>query len=341
MIKQFKIPFALTFIALVLAFLIGGVKDMILVAVLCVLEISLSLDNAVANAAVLRNWSDKWRDRFMTFGLPVAVIGMRLLFPLLIVAVAGGIGLWQAARLALEAPDQYAAILTSAHHEVSAFGGAFLLMVFFGFMFNADKEEHWIEVIEKPFARLGRLSAIEVALTLGIIALVSTQLPDGERASFLLAGGGGVIAFIVAHGVGDLVGGDATGERIVREGVAGFMYLEVLDSSFSFDGVIGAFALTNNIFLIALGLGVGAAYIRQMTLILLKKGTLAQYRFLEHGAFWAIGALAAIMLCVNVDVPEVVTGLIGACTIGVAVVSSIIVQRREVTRDATSDNPAS
>ncbi|MDR5734726.1 DUF475 domain-containing protein [Caballeronia sp. LZ025] len=327
--KLFKIPLALTFIALVAALVLGGVKDMILVAVLCILEISLSLDNAVANAAVLRNWSQKWRDRFMVYGLPIAVFGMRLVFPLLIVCIAGHIGFIEAGKLALEAPQQYAAILTSAHHEVSAFGGAFLLMVFFKFMLDTDKDEHWIGIIERPLTRLGRLTAIETALTLAVIALVSLQLPEAERASFLFAGGGGVIGFIVAHGVGDLVGGDETGDRVVREGVAGFFYLELLDSSFSFDGVIGAFALTNNVFLIALGLGVGAAYIRQMTLILLQKGTLAQYRFLEHGAFWAIGALAVIMLGVTVDVPEVVTGLIGAFTICVAVVSSIIVQKRE------------
>ena len=327
--KLFKIPLALTFIALVAALVFGGVKDMILVAVLCILEISLSLDNAVANAAVLRNWSQKWRDRFMVYGLPIAVLGMRLVFPLLIVCIAGHIGFIEAGKLALEAPQQYAAILTSAHHEVSAFGGAFLLMVFFKFMLDTDKDEHWIGIIERPLTRLGRLTAIETALTLAVIALVSLQLPEAERASFLFAGGGGVIGFIVAHGIGDLVGGDDAGDRVVREGVAGFFYLELLDSSFSFDGVIGAFALTNNVFLIALGLGVGAAYIRQMTLILLQKGTLAQYRFLEHGAFWAIGALAVIMLCVTVDVPEVVTGLIGAFTICVAVVSSIIVQKRE------------
>ena len=311
------------------AFALGGVKDVVLVAVLCILEISLSLDNAVANAAVLRHWSEKWRDRFMTWGLPVAIFGMRLVFPLLIVAIAGHIGFFEAGKMALEAPRQYAQILTSAHHEVSAFGGAFLLMVFFKFMLDRDKDEHWISIVERPLARLGRLTAIEVALTLAVIAIVSTRLPDIERASFLVAGLGGVIAFVVSHGIGDFVGGDEAGNRVVRESVAGFLYLEMLDSSFSFDGVIGAFALTNNVFLIAIGLGVGASYIRQMTLILLKKGTLAQYRFLEHGAFWAIGALAVIMLSVNVDVPEVITGLIGAFTIGAAVISSIVVQRRE------------
>ncbi|PCE21531.1 DUF475 domain-containing protein [Burkholderia ubonensis] len=330
MLKDFKIPLSLTVLALVVAYWLGGVKDMLIVAVLCVLEISLSLDNAVVNASVLKNWSEKWRNRFMVFGLPVAVFGMRLVFPLLIVAVLGHIGMWEALTLAIDAPDQYAAILTSAHHQVSAFGGAFLLMVFFKFMLDTDKDEHWIGIFEGPMRHLGRITALEVALTLAIVIIASLYVPSEEQVSFLLAGAFGVISFVIAHGIGDLIGGEDTGSRVVREGVAGFMYLEVLDSSFSFDGVIGAFALSDNIFLIALGLGVGAAYIREMTLVLLKKGTLAQYRYLEHGAFWAIGALAAIMfLGVKLEIPEVVTGLIGAATIGAAVWSSIIAQRKE------------
>ncbi|AOJ73838.1 hypothetical protein WL76_10925 [Burkholderia ubonensis] len=330
MLKDFKIPLSLTVLALVVAYWLGGFKDMLIVAVLCVLEISLSLDNAVVNASVLKNWSEKWRNRFMVFGLPVAVFGMRLVFPLLIVAVIGHIGMWEALTLAIDAPDKYAAILTSAHHQVSAFGGAFLLMVFFKFMLDTGKDEHWIGIFEGPMRHLGRITALEVALTLAIVIIASLYVPSAEQVSFLLAGAFGVISFVIAHGIGDLIGGEDTGSRVVREGVAGFMYLEVLDSSFSFDGVIGAFALSNNIFLIALGLGVGAAYIREMTLVLLKKGTLAQYRYLEHGAFWAIGALAAIMfLGVKLEIPEVVTGLIGAATIGAAVWSSIIAQRKE------------
>ena len=108
---------------------------------------------------------------------------------------------------------------------------------------------------------------------------------------------------------------------VVRSGAAAFLYLEVLDASFSFDGVIGAFALSNNIFIIAMGLGIGAMFVRSMTVMLVDKGTLAQYRFLEHGAFWAIIALAIIMLVSAIPgahIPETITGLIGAVLIGTA-----------------------
>ena len=80
-----------------------------------------------------------------------------------------------------------------------------------------------------------------------------------------------------------------------RGGLGAFLYLEVLDASFSFDGVIGAFALTNNILLIAIGLGVGAMYVRSMTIMLVERGTLAQFRYLEHGAFYSIFALSIVM----------------------------------------------
>src|SRR3546814_12774845 len=83
---------------------------------------------------------------------------------------------------------------------------------------------------------------------------------------------------------------------ILRSGFGGFLYLNILDASFSFDGVIGAFALSNNMIVIALGLSVGAMFVRSMTIHLVQKGTLSQYRYLEHGAFWAIIALGGIML---------------------------------------------
>ena len=91
------------------------------------------------------------------------------------------------------------------------------------------------------------------------------------------------------------------------------IYLEVLDASFSFDGVIGAFALTHNLFIIAIGLGIGAMYVRSMTIMLVERGTLAEYRFLEHGAFYAIIALSVIMFVQPLmHIPEVITGLVGA-----------------------------
>jgi len=113
------------------------------------------------------------------------------------------------------------------------------------------------------------------------------------------------------------------------------LYLEVLDASFSFDGVIGAFAITKDIIIIMIGLGVGAWFVRSMTIYLVEKGTLSAYIYLEHGAHYAIGALALIMIAsVKFHIPEVITGLIGIAFIGLAFMSSV--KHRRLNGDAKS-----
>lgn len=104
---------------------------------------------------------------------------------------------------------------------------------------------------------------------------------------------------------------------VVQQGILGFLYLELLDASFSFDGVIGAFAITNYLPVIALGLGVGALFVRSMTLHLVSTGKLAEYRYLEHGAFYAILVLAGLMFTsgMGVEIPEWITGLLGGAII--------------------------
>jgi hypothetical protein len=118
-----------------------------------------------------------------------------------------------------------------------------------------------------------------------------------------------------------------SGSLVLAAGKAAFflfLYLEVLDASFSFDGVVGAFAISQNIFIIAAGLGIGAMYIRSLTVYLVRKGTLQEYIYLEHGAHYAIGALAVILaISIRTEVHEIITGLVGVAFIGVALVSSI------------------
>lgn len=97
----------------------------------------------------------------------------------------------------------------------------------------------------------------------------------------------------------------------------------MLDASFSFDGVIGALALTSNFFIIAMGLGIGAMFVRSLTLMLVKDA-LTEYRYLAHGAFYAVGSLSIIMfLKTLVHVPEGVSGMIGAAFIGLAFLDSM------------------
>jgi len=331
-LSYFTSSFVVTVLALVLGYFMGGLAGVAIVAVLAVLETSLSFDNAVVNASVLKNWDEKWRKRFIVWGIPIAVFGMRLVFPLAIVAILAKVGPIEVIRMAIQEPALYAAKLTSVHHQVAAFGGSFLLMVALQYFFE-KKQVYWWEWAEAKLAKAGDLNLLDGAITLAVILGVGlTQTPE-HALDFIVAGIAGLIAYILAKGLGDLLGGgeeEEGGNKVVKASIGGFLYLELLDASFSFDGVIGAFALSNNLFIITTGLMVGAMFVRSLTLLFVDKDTLSEYRYLEHGAFWAIAVLAAIMFAsVSVDIPEVVTGLLGAGLIIWAFVHSLIANKRE------------
>jgi hypothetical protein len=310
--------------------LVGAVSTTFIVAVLAILEISLSFDNAVVNATVLKEMTPLWRRRFITWGIAVAVFGMRIAFPLVIVAIIARIDPLSALMMAAIDPDRYSRVLATAHVSVSAFGGAFLAMVGLKHFIDQEKDVHWIAVIERPLTRLGRIEAVQLGLVLLLLWLVSTWLNGHEQLEFLVLGISGLVTYIAVDGISALlsVQSTVTGE-VARSGAAAFLYLEVLDASFSFDGVIGAFALSNNLFIIAIGLGVGAMFVRSLTIMLVERETLASYPYLEHGAFYAIIALAVIMFLNTVrHIPEVLTGLIGAGFIITAFIDSIRYNRR-------------
>ena len=310
--------------------LAGIASTIFIVAVLGVLETSLSFDNAVVNATVLKDMTPAWRHRFLTWGILIAVFGMRLVFPVVVVSVVAGVGPVEAIRLAAFEPGEYARILTSAHAVLGAFGGAFLALVCLKYFFDAEKDVHWIGALERQLVTVGKIEAVEIGLVLLALYGFSRWVTPDESASFLVAGIFGVVTFIAVDGIGTAMEVDpAQMASVHRASAASFLYLEVLDASFSFDGVIGAFALTNNLFIIAIGLGIGAMFVRSLTVMLVDQGTLASYRFLEHGAFYAIGALALLMLVGTVvHVPEAFTGLIGAAFIGLSVWSSILYNRK-------------
>ena len=304
-----------------------------IIAVLSVLEVSLSFDNAVVNASVLKGMDKIWQRRFLTWGIAFAVFGMRIVFPLAIVAIAAGLGPVETIDLSLNDPQEYERIVSSAQVGIAGFGGAFLAMVGLKFFFDREKDIHWIRSIEQALSKFAALPAAEIAILLLVMWGISTMLPPEEALTFLIAGILGLVTFIAVEGVNTIL--ELYEERkrltgaVVKSGLGGFLYLNVLDASFSFDGVIGAFALSNNMVVIALGLSIGAMFVRSMTIHLVEKGTLAQYRFLENGAFWAIIVLGGIMLFSAVaHIPETITGLIGAILIGLSLWWSVRFNRK-------------
>ena len=345
--KHFRFSIAVTVILMGVAawwgYSRGGMAGLLtalwISAVLGVLEVSLSFDNAVVNASVLRHWDAFWRTLFLTVGILIAVFGMRLVFPLLIVGVATGLGMIDVWHLALESPDEYSRHLTESHAQVAAFGGAFLLLVFLNFLFDEEKELHWLGWIEEKVGKYGS-EGLAILLTLAASYLAMTMVPEAQKQSVLSAGVLGVGIYVGVDWISGLLEEkehDPTlGKMISRGSIGGFMYLEVLDASFSFDGVIGAFAITNDVVIIMLGLAIGAMFVRSMTVFLVEKGTLQEFVYLEHGAHYAIGILAIIMFTsVKYHVPEWFTGLSGVAFILVSLWSS-----RRYKKSAMATDPA-
>lgn len=347
--RIFGISLLLTVAALALGYAHGGLKDLFLLLVLATLEVSLSFDNAIINASVLKRMSPFWRQMFLTVGILIAVFGMRLVFPLLIVWATAGIEPARAFELALhppahgaqEFPDgspSYEKLVVAAHPQIAAFGGTFLLMLFLDFVLH-DRDIKWLKWIEVPFARIGRLGQVAVVVTGVVLVVVGAQLTHSadERATVLTAGLLGLVTYLVVNGLSRAFrpsDADAvtSGEAVGKAGLTLFLYLEVLDAAFSFDGVTGAFAITSDPIVIALGLGlVGSMFVRSITIFLVRQDALDRYVYLEHGAHWAIGVLAVIML-VSIEprfaIPEVITASVGVVFIGAALGWSVLRNRR-------------
>ncbi len=305
-----------------------------LALVLSAMEVSLSFDNAVVNAAILKDWDEYWRMLFLTVGMIIAVFGMRLLFPLVIVAMTADMGILDVWNLAISNPNEYSKALISHHAEVSVFGGMFLLMVFLNFIFDSERDIHWLGKLEEQLGVLGRIETISIFIALISLLLCLTMVPEAEKFKVLIAGMWGLVIYVGVDMLASLMEHQKpdvnAGELVKRGSIGGFLYLEVLDASFSFDGVIGAFAITKDIVVIMIGLGIGAMFVRSITIYLVEKETLSEYRYLEHGAHYAIGILAVIMLLsLQFHIPEVITGFIGILFIALSIWSSIKHNRKE------------
>lgn len=310
-------------LALAAVYAFGGVGALIIAALLAVLEVTLSFDNAVVNAKVLSRMSPRWQRRFLTWGILIAVVGTRLVLPILIVALTAWTSPIAVSKLALFAPDEYAHLLEGARYSINAFGAAFLLLVSLKYFMDASKATHWLPVIEHHLSRWGGIESIVIAIALSALSVVSFLVPAEEATAVLIAGIIGVVIFILMQGITSSFSIEA--EDVERAGLALFVYLNILDSAFSLDSVVGAFALSTSIPVIVAGLGIGAYFVRSLTVFLVRRKALASIIYLEHGAHWAIFGLAASMLfSLLFHVPEIVTGGIGLVFVVAAYWSSVL-----------------
>ncbi len=317
----------------------SGFKMLFVTLFLSVLEVTLSFDNAVVNALILEKMTPKWQHRFLTWGILVAVFGMRFLFPVLIVSLFSHLSLIKTIHLALEDVNQYTHYLHIAHAPLVAFGGAFLMMVGLEYFFN-ENENHWLKKLEGFLANL-KLKHLDILITMLFILSVQFFMPQEDRIDIALAGVVGIFTYTCVRKICALlekIGGKSNTAAAATSGAAGgiatggfmmFIYLELIDASFSLDGVLGSFAISKDIVIITIGLAIGAMFVRSLTLLLVEKRTLKTYIYLSSGAHYAILTLAIIMFISTLyEVPEIITGSLGLVFVGSSFIASLIENKK-------------
>jgi uncharacterized protein len=291
------------------------VESILIVAGLIVFEVVNSVDNAIVNASVLKTMSMLWRKRFLLIGIFTSVFLVRFILPLIIVWISVPNISGQDLFLAFTGQSQVAADAIEAQKPlILMFGGVFLLYLYFHWLFLEKKEPLFIErfIKEKHGVWFFAFAAI---------ILVIVMYLARSNSMVMLAAAIGSATFFILYGLKQTA---EEGERNLVQGAGSmsdaskFLYLEVLDMTFSFDGVIGAFAFTMNLILILIGIGIGAIVVRELTI----RGidTIAKYKYLKNGALTSIGFLGLFMIleAFNVELPTVLPIIITFMLVGVA-----------------------
>lgn len=340
LLRVFGISFLVSISVLlgVLAFM--GPQAALIALILIVIEITFSFENAIINAKIVSTLSNFWQTMFLTVGILIAVVGMRIVFPIVVVALSAQLSWNEVLSLAISNPEAYSKALEIAHPTIAAFGGMFLTMLALHFFFDKHRKIMWLKAVELPMLKAAKGKPMLYVLVAVPILLLIWLLPANHHPTeTLVAGSLGILIYLVMHGLAEHFGKSQVVKGNVKKaglaGFLGFLYLEVLDASFSLDGVIGAFAVTDDVILIAAGLGVGAIWVRSLTVHMVRTGTLHKYKYLEHGAHYTIAVLAATMLLgIFFDFPEVIAGVAGIGLIGAAITTSIKEHNQQVATHA-------
>lgn len=281
---------------------------------LCLFEIITSVDNAVVNADVLSTMEKRYRKWFLLWGIIIAVFIVRGLLPWLIVWLAnpslGPIGAFQGTLS--NNPEIMKSVEKSSPLLLIA-GGIFLLFLFLHWLFLEPK--HFGLAGEKFFSRQGAWFFAAVSILLCVIIWYALQ----KDAMMAFAAALGSSVFFIVHGFREYAHQferQMLGAKNHLSNVSKLMYLEVLDASFSIDGVVGAFAFTLSVPLIILGNGLGAIVVRELTIRGVDK--IKNYFYLKNGAMYSIFFLGTIMLLrsFGVEIPEYASPIIAFFTIG-------------------------
>ncbi|MBI1971555.1 MAG: DUF475 domain-containing protein [Candidatus Wildermuthbacteria bacterium] len=267
---------------------------------LVVFEVVNSVDNAIVNAHMLRTMSARARRWFLIWGILTAVVLVRGLLPLLIVWIATpGISILQAIQATFGADPIAKSAMDASAHILLVAGGMFLLLLYLHWLFLEKKD---------PFFVPDKLVKQQYGIwffALAAILLVMVLWFARESPLAMLGAAVGNAVFFILYGFREQA--ERQGHAFKTTGASDlskFLFLEVLDTSFSIDGVIGAFAFTTNVLLIFIGNGIGALVVRDLTIRGIE--TVAKYRWLKNGAMTSIGFLGAFMILKSfgVHIPE-------------------------------------
>ena len=320
--KYFSTAIMFTAICLLTVLLTQGFQSLFLTAILGVIELSLSFDNAIVNAGILEKMPEIWRKRFLTWGIIIAVFGMRFALPILIVYLSSNLSILNTITIAFTNPLQYAGLLTKAHTGIMGFGGNFLMLIALHYFIDEEKDIFWWKWLEQKALKLTRFGCIQPLIVTFVYLIMQCFL--GFSTQFAIGSFAGISLYYIIKLIGNNLNIKDASIIIAKAGIMGFLYLEILDASFSFDGVISSFIITNNIIIIALGLGIGAMFIRSLTLLLVDKRVLTEYRYLETGAFYSILWLSVTsFLSIYINISTVGVGITSVSIIMLALISSV------------------
>lgn len=327
-LKQYRLIIGISLAAWLAVWWFLGFAAFVVTVILTVLEITLSADNAVVNSRVLVKLSPLWQKLFLTIGIIIAVFVVRFALPIVMVALATSLDVGNVLSLALNDPTAYGHKLHEVAPIIDGFGGIFLALVALFFFVDKQKTTHWL-LPERLFSQVARVPFIKLICTAVIFGIVVLVTPQASQQGVAVAMLIGVVVYALLQGM-TLLLERANKHKSVKQQVGWaafglFMYLQVLDASFSLDGVVGAFAITDSIVIIMAGLGIGALWVRTMTIHMVRHETLLKYKYLESGAHWAIACLAVIMFLkiVGIELPELIVGGIGLVCIAASIYSSI------------------
>ncbi len=285
----------------------------ILAAVLTIIGLALfetisSVDNAVINAEVMGKMSAKARRWFLTYGMLIAVFGLRFTLPLAIVWVANpSLSPIDIVTAAFNSDTRIAEAIESSSPILLAGGGVFMVFLFFHWLFLEPKH-FGLPKTEEFFMKQG----VWFYAVISILLTVIVWLALNQNAMMAFGAVVGSTAFFITHGFKQNAE-EKEREILNSSGSSGMgdwskiLYLEVIDGTFSIDGVVGAFAFTMSIPLIMIGSGIGALVVRQVTISNIE--SVKKYKFLKNGAMYSILVLGAVMLldAFGIHIPEYVS----------------------------------